>query len=154
MPEKKEAHIRKKYRLSRFTYFHREGEKIVMESPLSSAKIVVEDRRAMSMIHQLAGNATGKQLSQNLPHKIVMSFLTILLTENFIEPADEAEDFVNEKWEFHDLLFHTRARQGRHSNPYGGSLRFIDRVDPAPAFKTTKSKKAVKLFQPDLGKLR
>jgi len=57
------------------------------------------------------------------------------------------------QWEFHDLLFHTRSRLGRHANPYGGTYRFKGRIDELPAVKPPMSQEVIALERPDLERL-
>lgn len=38
-------------------------------------------------------------------------------------------------WAFHDLLFHTRTRKGRHGDPHGATYRFVGQLEPEPAFR-------------------
>ena len=42
------------YRLSRFAYLHRDGEDMVLESPLAFARVVLHDGRAAALVHALA----------------------------------------------------------------------------------------------------
>jgi SagB-type dehydrogenase family enzyme len=57
-------------------------------------------------------------------------------------------------WEFHDLLFHARSREGRHDHPVGGAYRFFGRLDPPPALRPAGPGEAVALDRPDLDRLR
>ncbi|MBC6417309.1 MAG: SagB family peptide dehydrogenase [Prochloron sp. SP5CPC1] len=57
------------------------------------------------------------------------------------------------QWEFHDLLFHTRSRLGRHDAPYGGTYRFLGKIDPLPGVKPPMSEEVIKLEQPDISSL-
>ena len=43
-----------------------------------------------------------------------------------MRPAESAEDENPSlrTWEFHDLLFHSRSREGRHDLAIGGTYRF------------------------------
>lgn len=59
-----------------------------------------------------------------------------------------------EQWEFHDLLFHTRSRLGRHLGPSGATYRF-GRESPAPPLvKPPMSDATLDLFRPDIEALR
>src|SRR4030095_9169037 len=57
-------------------------------------------------------------------------------------------------WEFHDLLFHSRSRMGRHNLPVGGTYRLVGQIDPPPALKPTRSKDCIDLWRPDLERLK
>jgi hypothetical protein len=85
--------------------------------------------------------------------------LTLLLAEGFISGATEAGDaevddhLALRQWEFHDLLFHSRTRFGRHRNPMGGTYRFRNIIDPLPAVKPPMSAIRISLFHPDLDRI-
>jgi SagB-type dehydrogenase family enzyme len=72
-----------------------------------------------------------------------------------IEPCDGdgnlAEDVRPElmQWEFHDLLFHNRSRQGRHDAPLGAQFRFHDKLSPQPVVKPNRwASRALPLYRP------
>ena len=52
-----------------------------------------------------------------------------------------------QSWEFHDLLFHTRSREGRHDLPMGGTCRFAGKLDLPPALKPPPSCERVELYR-------
>ncbi|HEY2574032.1 MAG TPA: SagB family peptide dehydrogenase, partial [Verrucomicrobiaceae bacterium] len=54
------------------------------------------------------------------------------------------------QWEFHDLLFHSRSRMGRHRHPFGGTWRFSGALPPLPALKPPMSTQRITLHHPDL----
>jgi SagB-type dehydrogenase family enzyme len=43
---------------------------------------------------------------------------------------------------------------GRHSNPYGGTYRFVGKIKPLQAVKPRMSEEVIELFKPDLESLR
>ena len=43
------------------------------------------------------------------------------------------------QWDFHDLLFHSRSRLGRHDKPFGGTYPFQDRFSMLPVQKPRMS---------------
>ncbi len=47
---------------------------------------------------------------------------------------EESDKFIP-LWEFHDLLFHSRSRLGRHNYPYGGTFQFMDKIEIDPVIK-------------------
>ena len=57
----------RRYVLSRFAYCHREGDGLVLESPRSFAKILLQDWRATALINQLARPCTPRELYGRVP---------------------------------------------------------------------------------------
>ncbi len=53
------------------------------------------------------------------------------------------------QWEYHDLLFHSRSRMGRHDYPIGGTFRFADQLPHAPALKPASGGPRFPLPKPD-----
>ena len=62
------------------------------------------------------------------------------------EDADPALRF----WQFHDLLFHARSRQGRHDGPVGATYPQAGRLDPSPAVQPETGDDGIALHRPDL----
>ena len=63
---------------------------------------------------------------------------------------DEDANTTLRQWDFHDLLFHSRSRLGRHDYPFGGNFRFVGKLAPQPALKPPMSDDVVDLYRPDL----
>ncbi len=68
-------------------------------------------------------------------------------------PSPEDADPVRAPWDFHDLLFHSRSRLGRHDRPFGGTYPFKGKLEPLPVVKPPMSAVTVPLFRPDLERL-
>ena len=64
------------------------------------------------------------------------------------------EEQVLRPWEFHDLLFHSRVRSGRHDYPMGATFRFWPEVPPLPALKPHLPGEVIELRRPDLERLK
>src|SRR6266478_3657752 len=65
--------------------------------------------------------------------------------------------WINESlmhWDFHDLLFHSRSRVGRHNNMLGGTFRFLHRIPPQPAVKQAQWPVTLPLPRPDMDRIR
>ena len=65
----------------------------------------------------------------------------------------EQTDVILAQWEFHDLLFHTRSRSGRHGNPIGGTYRFSGQIEPLPALSPPRLAQAIALAKSNLENL-
>jgi SagB-type dehydrogenase family enzyme len=57
-------------------------------------------------------------------------------------------------WQFHDLLFHARSRQGRHDGPVGATYPLAGKLDPPPARRSEAAADGIALFRPDLERLK
>jgi len=153
----KEVHADAAYALSRFAYVHNDKGHLVLESPLSHGRITLHDWRAAAFVNELAGPKTFRSLcdlSAYMPQDAVSLFMRMLLAADFIfehtmeTPNPEGE--ILAQWDFHDLLFHSRSRLGRHANRYGGTYRFQGKLDPLPAVKPQVSSGTIDLYKPDM----
>jgi SagB-type dehydrogenase family enzyme len=151
------------YQMSRFAYLRRaEDSSTCLESPLSHARIRLEHPRAASLIYQLGEAVTPLELSQALPleeRAQATGLIALLVMGNFASLASREgqlnteQDAAFQQWEFHDLLFHSRSRAGRHDNELGGTYRFLAQFPPQPAIKQTSWPETIPLFQPDMESL-
>jgi len=89
----------------------------------------------------------------------VRSFFSLLLTAKMLDVTSATENDTMTQWEFHDLLFHSRSRMGRHDYPLGKTHPFLDKIPPLPAVKAKMSDfsgtvRAIYLYKPDIPKLK
>jgi oxazoline/thiazoline dehydrogenase len=139
--------------LSRFSYLHRDGPHLVLESPLAFSRIVLQDSRAAALVNSLTRPTTVAELGE-------ASLLGLLAAAGMVAEVgddgktDEEKNPALQCWEFHDLLFHARSRQGRHDAPIGATYRFAGMLEPPPALKPPSATKWIELFRPDLDRLR
>jgi SagB-type dehydrogenase family enzyme len=146
-------------RLSRFAYMRQDDEALTLESTRSRGRIVLHAPAAAALLAVLARAQTIGELSCDDDG---LELLGALFREGFLEPeqVDAAvleqnpEARALSEWEFHDLLFHGRSRQGLHRNPYGGTYRFEGEREPLPAVKEFVSETVIALPKPDLGALK
>ena len=153
----------RRYALSRFAYLHRHQDQIVLESPLAHSQIVLHDGRAAALVHALARPEPVIPLIDSIPGLSAGAaelLLALLVNGGMVEALtdrgamEENEDSALRPWEFHDLLFHTRSRQGRHDRPMGGTCRFAGELAPLPALKPPMAEEALELYRPDLERLQ
>jgi len=151
--------IDSQYVLSRFALLHSEDACLVLESPLSQVKVILHSLPVLALFMALAKPRLGKELyelKESLSDEDVNILVSIMINANFILETDinghcwETESSDAAQWEFHDLLFHSRTRLGRHNQGYGGTMRFIGKFEPLPALKPQMSDKIVCLDKPDL----
>ena len=153
---------RARYTLSRFAYLHREREGMVLESPLTHGRIILHGWEGAAVAAELAEPRTLESLWNGLPsvpRDAVARFLEMFLGAGFLSELKPGELHPGEsealaQWEFHDLLFHTRSRMGRHARPFGGTYRFYTRIEPLPATKKLDAPaETVDLYRPDMNTL-
>jgi SagB-type dehydrogenase family enzyme len=89
-------------------------------------------RTAAEMLAELRWRSTSKELLEMLALLWSAGVITRCDAEGLSEEDAQPELL---QWEPHDLAFHMRSRQGRHSYPMGASFRFRGRLDPHPAVK-------------------
>ena len=146
--------------LSRFALLRtsHDGNGVILESPLSKVEVRLRDPLATQLVMSLASPQAPAELLQRITDchaPVIEEFLTLLIaTRILIQPGSEDATPALRMWEFHDLLFHSRTRQGRHANGYGGTYRFRDSVQPLPAVKPAMSDRSIALTQADVAELR
>jgi oxazoline/thiazoline dehydrogenase len=150
------------YILSRFAYIHRSRNEMVIESPLAHSTITLYEKEAALIAAELAKPKTLVSLRDRMPQlptDTIVLFLQMLVGSGFaceVKPHTEYQE-ENEalvQWNFHDLLFHARSRFGRHANPYGGTYRFLHKINPLPAIKPPVAESTIPLYRPDMDALR
>ena len=149
--------------LSRFAYMHKVGGEMVLESPLAHARVTLHDWRAAAFVQFLAHSCSHADVLSEVPaitaeaaNQLQSLLVGAGLAEELNETGTATEDShpVLQVWEFHDLLFHTRSRSGRHDNPVGATYRFVGKLDPPPALKPIKSTETIDLYRPDISRLQ
>lgn len=149
------------YALSRFAYLHREGEDLVLESPLAHGTITLLGWEGTAVAAELARPQTVGSLCdsvQAIRRELVVLLLNMFLGAGFVSERKPGAPYHGEsealaQWELHDLLFHARSRVGRHANPVGGTYRFYGKIDPLPALKQVQAEETVDLYRPDMSVL-
>lgn len=151
----------KSFTLSCFAYLHQVAGQMILESPLSKTKVCIHDWRGAALIAKLAQPQIISELGDipNLTEEEIEQFLSLLLSTQMlsitISTANSSEQNITlAQWEFHDLLFHTRSRQGRQDRPVGATYRFSDTIEPLPAIKPQMSSKTIQLYRPNLKQLQ
>ncbi len=150
-------------RLSRFAYLRSDEGVATLESPRALSRVTFPDWRGAALAMATAGglDPAADELPAGIDAEEARALLTLLFQEGFVEaaPSDDrapaaAESQQLAEWEFHDLLFHARSREGRHRNPYGGTYSFAAVREPLPAVKPPPEGERVGLHRPDIAALR
>jgi hypothetical protein len=135
-PEIKEG-VTNGLKISNFTFFRWLGDEVVLENPLSTFKVCIEDS---------SFNLQLVLKKQNIMNEL----LSILMAGGFIH-SEPSQDQCS--WEFHDLLFHTESRLGMidDSSHLGGTYRFKPtNIELLKGFKQYKNNKYFQLDKPFL----
>nr|UXE45633.1 hypothetical protein Hi04_10k_c5016_00042 [uncultured bacterium] len=147
------------YQLSRFAYLRRDGQQMLLESPLSHSRLVLHDPRAAMVIAALSTGCTLQELAGriiSIPADNIAALVLLLEEAGMLEvshPADQSKGSAEfDSWEFHDLLFHSRSRRGRSNAPFGATYRLVDQPLP-PALRPSDGEGWIDLSRPDLDRL-
>jgi SagB-type dehydrogenase family enzyme len=147
------------YVLSRFAYCRRERDQLALESPLSCARVLLHGWHGAALISELMKPRPEGELGLALPalstdeSSAVVRLLAsvgMLTSVGADGMSQEDANLSLAQWEFHDLLFHTRSRPGRHDAPVGSTDRFLRQIEPLPAAKPLPPERVLPLPYPDL----
>lgn len=146
------------FTLSRFAYLHQVNGQMILESPLSKAQVLLHSGHSLAIIAKLAQPQTYTSLLQEfstLNEAKIKLFLNLLVATQTVNDSSESQlEDTLAQWDFHDLLFHSRSRKGRHNQPTGATYRFQGKIQPLPAVKSSISSKIIKLYQPNIKRLK
>ncbi|MBD2504677.1 PatA/PatG family cyanobactin maturation protease [Anabaena azotica] len=136
--------------LSRFAYQRQHEGVMILESPLSKFRVTLLNWQASALIACLAQPQPVAALNifPDLSPEIIQQFVHLLWTTNFLTISPES--LLLQLWDFHNLLFHSRSRLGRHDYPTDGIEQFIDKLPQFPVVKPPMSDKIVPLPRPNL----
>jgi SagB-type dehydrogenase family enzyme len=112
--------------LGQFSYLRRCDGAALLESPLSRHRVELHDASAAALVAALARRAAVSAQSAAAPALeagAAFALVDLLAAADLVELGDEREDRTLALWDFHDLVFHSRSRLGRHDHPFGGSYR-------------------------------
>ncbi|MEA5519913.1 PatA/PatG family cyanobactin maturation protease [Limnoraphis robusta] len=134
--------------LSRFAYQHPYEGTMVLESPLSKFRVKLLDWRASAILAQLAQPQTLGSLTPPpyLGAETAYQFLNLLWAAGFLTADPEPPSL--QLWDFHNLLFHSRSRLGRHDYPTQDIN--IEQWSDFPVVKPPMSDQIVPLPRPNL----
>lgn len=145
------------FRLSRFACLRRDGNAVLIESPLGHARVVIHDASIYALPMLLATPRHIGELASLLlafDTALLAALVALLVNAGVVFPCDDAGQIAEDTdtalrhWEFHDLFFHTRSRIGRHENPLGGTFRFTGELAHGPTLKAPMAADRVALFRP------
>lgn len=91
-----------------------------------------------------------------VPEELARAVIAVLHSARILSPIgvanlpDEDDDASLGLWEFHDLLFHVRSREGRNRGPIGTTYRHAAVVPPPPAVAPLTYTRTIDLERPDI----
>lgn len=149
------------YTLSRFAYLRAAGGKTIAESPRSFARVVLHDPLAAAALLALASPGRPADVARRvpgLPVGAVGLLVRLLAAAGLVVPVSGAGLTAEDApplfaWEFHDLLFHSRSRVGRHPGPVAATYHHAGRISLPPALKPLPEGERIALCRPDLREL-
>lgn len=122
--------------LSRFALARRVGRQLVLESPRSSAQVVVHDERVGAFLAALAQPCRPEEVAAcvGLPAGVLRAVTGALLDAALVvaDASEEEATMSLAQWSLPDLYFHTRSRQGRQAGGYGATWPLQDRFPALP----------------------
>jgi len=150
-----------RFLLSRFALLRRIDERLVLETPLGHAQVVLDDDATAVLVHALVRPASPADLQRTATHleeAACAAVLTLLARARLVAPATADGQAACDghtalhAWEFHDLLFHSRSRIGRHAAAVGASFRFAATRPSPPPFRAPHAGESTALPIPDLAR--
>lgn len=147
-----------RYTWSRFVCSRRDGPNLIIESPLSLARVELLDPAVSGWLAGLIPHASATELASvagggeaDAVRELIelldgVGMLTTVRDDG--TTAEDADPSLTQ-WEFADALFHARSRHGRHDNPMGRVFPFRGRVDALPVTKPPMSDRVIELWRPD-----
>lgn len=150
--------------LSRFAYSRRLNNTTVVETSLKPIRLELTSWLSAALWGMLSRPASSLELSSAVPgvdSATVTLLLQLFYAAGVIEEVEAADDSSGEErdqvlrqWEFHDLLFHSRVRGGRHDSSLGATFRFCPETSSLPACKPPMSGEVIALYRPDMEQLK
>ncbi|MGP9017714.1 SagB/ThcOx family dehydrogenase [Streptomyces sp. BR1] len=149
-------------KLSRFAVLRRDGDRFVLESPLSLHRVVLCAPEAQWVVAALGRPTLPEDAAARTPlaPPVVREILghligtgMVLVSQSGGEEFEEDEDAALRTWSAPDLLFHTRSVTGRDDGDFGATFAHAGSIDPQPAVKKRPAGPTVALPRPDLGEL-
>jgi SagB-type dehydrogenase family enzyme len=129
--------------LSRFSYLHRRGNEMVLESPRAAALFRIGDPLIAAKLAALSQPQKISRLRRGAAG-FHLELLELLLECQFLLKLDaKSGDGLRENegdgnlvlWDFHDLVFHTRSTEGRQTNPVGSTFAYANALPSLPAVR-------------------
>lgn len=132
-------------RASRFAGLRMESGQCFLESPLSSSRVRFEDPSLCELWAMLATNRRiaecASRLGKEFPEASLRQCLELFVcagVAGIANSAGELEEDLDPNarlWSYHELLFHSRSRRGRHDLGCGSKSIFLSKIPETPPRK-------------------
>jgi SagB-type dehydrogenase family enzyme len=126
-------------RLSRFAYCRRDGDGLVVESPLSGYRVALLAPEASAVVAALAtarGPAdTGVEIRAARACVALLRAAGLVGATDALGRLEEDASAPLVQTEFHDLLYHRRSRRGWTDQPVGATFSHVGAIEPLPAIR-------------------
>jgi SagB-type dehydrogenase family enzyme len=151
--------------LSRFAYLHQVDGVMTLESPLSLYRARLSDPRLVALVGVAATEQTVHELVATVDGggaRAARAALDLLTAAGLLEltgpatptdPKTLARIDRLRQWGFHDLLFHTRSRPGRHDEDCGATFHFLGDIEHEPPVRELPGGPRLRLPVPDLDRV-
>ncbi|MCK1326517.1 SagB family peptide dehydrogenase [Bradyrhizobium sp. 156] len=142
------------YVLSAYVIIRPEGGRWRIESPLSNTSVVLHDPETFRLVMTLVRPHSGRELRALSKRSCSRLLLPTLAFAGILHDVDKDDPGDKSLWDYHDLLFHSRSRLGRHGYGYGGTFRGIGSYPAPDAVMPIAYEKRVSLPRPNIDHLR
>jgi SagB-type dehydrogenase family enzyme len=142
--------------LSPYSLVRRKDDLLLLETPLGSASVLLHDPVCLSLVGHLASpievGILRSRIHRRLHGPSGDALLAALLGSGIAErvsPGAMSARAAAQCWDFHDLLFHSRSRDGWNPTASGATYRFRGKTRPAPAVKRPPQGDSIELPRPN-----
>jgi oxazoline/thiazoline dehydrogenase len=129
--------------LSPYSFVRPDAGEFLIEAALGSARIRIHDPVCLSLYGLLREPISVADIAARLEGRLHgacgRSLLDMFSLAGIVEISEKnslSARAAAQGWEFHDLVFHGRSREGWTSNPCGATFRFWGQTEPSPALKS------------------
>ena len=142
--------------LDRLAYLRPADGHLILESPRAFSRVAILGERAAALLALAATARASADLirESGIEEKQGRALLALLHADGFLLAPESLDGPLEStpwaEWSFHDALFHSRSRSGRHGYAYGATYAREGVRDPLPAVKPRPAGPVVELATVDL----
>lgn len=142
--------------LDRLAYLRTADGNLVLESPRAFSRGTILCERAAALLARAATPSTAGELigSSGIDEPLAQAVVALLYEDGFLIAPEEQDGPLEStpwaEWSFHDALFHSRSRSGRHGYAYGATYSREGVRNPLPAVKPRPDGPIIELATVDL----
>jgi SagB-type dehydrogenase family enzyme len=124
----------RRIRLCHSSYLRPLGSALRIECAGSGGHTEILHSACLAAFFELRSQTSVSEIAERTPDlqiSVIAEFVVHLLAIGAVIEAETPANSCMNYWEFHDLIFHTRSRYGRHVGGYGATYRFSGSNAPA-----------------------